>query len=244
MTERGPEAPPPARPLAAPPRSPHAEAGGGTPRLTEEAAPPGRSLYLPCPPWRAGGSAAAAGSEAGRAGRAGRGGRAVPALAAPSPPAAAPAIVSCPRCVRLPAPRTPSRANAGQSAPAAGRRQPIAGGQGGGDGSARGGHVGGLPLGAAIFRSAPSALLKGPRPALRGGRCGVRSRSLGPGSSSPIPVPDWEEPGVAAPSGHHSRGQSVSGRDRTGPDRCVCGPRPPCRAALAPSGILGVLLIL
>lgn len=29
MTERGPEAPPPARPLAAPPRSPHAEAGGG-----------------------------------------------------------------------------------------------------------------------------------------------------------------------------------------------------------------------
>lgn len=106
----------------------------------------------------AGGSAAGAGSEAGR------GGRAVPALPAPTPPAAAPSIVSCPRCVRLPAPRTPSRANAVQSAPAAGRRRPIGGGQRGGEGSARCRPVGGLTVGAAIFRSALRSALKGAAP--------------------------------------------------------------------------------
>lgn len=104
----------PARPLAAPPRSPHAVTGGGggTPRLTAEAAPPIRSLYLPCPPWRGGGSAAATGSEAGRAGR---GGRAIPALAAPTPPAAAPVYCFLP----------PLRAAAGAAHPFARQRRPI-----------------------------------------------------------------------------------------------------------------------
>ncbi|XP_071309595.1 protein archease isoform X1 [Agelaius tricolor] len=174
MTGR-PSGPAPARPLAAPPRSPYAvPTAGGASRA---------SRRRPRRPYRAFTFLVRHGGAAGRsAGRAGRGGRAVPALPAPTPPAAAPSIVSCPRCVRLPAPRTPSRANAAQSAPAAGRRRPIGGEQGGGDGSARGGHVGGLPAGAAIFRSAPGALLKGPRPALRpaGSRFGPGSRSRSP----------------------------------------------------------------
>lgn len=221
MTGRGPLRPRPRAPPGgtAPLPSRCTEGGGGTQRLTAEAAPPIRSLYLPCRPWRGGGSAAAAGLEAGQAER---GGRAVPALAVPTPSAAAPSIVSCPRCVRLPAPRTPSRANADQSAPAARRRRPISEGQGAGTAERAVVTWAGSLLEAAIFRSALSALLKGPRPTLRGG--GFRFWSRFPVFA---PGPGLERTGGCGSSAHHSRGQSESGRDRERVGRGLL-PGPPC----------------
>lgn len=96
--------------------------GGCTPRLTEEAAPRGlrREPYLPCPPWRGGGSGAAAGTRGGLGwvglGWAERSGRAAGSSAPCSDPSGRGSIVSCPRCVplRRRAPlRAPTPANRG-----------------------------------------------------------------------------------------------------------------------------------
>lgn len=68
--------------------------------------------------------------------------------------------------------------------------------------------MGGLPAGAAIFRSAPGALLKGPRPALRA--AGSRFGSvLAPG-------PRFGRTGGCGSSGHHRRGLSVLGQHWAG----------------------------
>lgn len=229
----GPSGPAPARPLAAPPRSPHAvTAGGGAPRASRRRPhrPYGAFTFL-VRHGEAGGARRPRGARRGGLGEAG--GRFLRSLLRPLRPRL-PSIVSCPRCVRLPAPRTPSRAKAAQSAPAAGRRRPISGGQGGRDRSARDGHVAGVPLPpprSRHFPERPQRALKGAAPRAEGRRV-----------QGPLPVPDLEEPVVADPPVTTAVGRAYRGG--IGADRCVCGPRSPSRTSLTPSGILGVLLIL
>lgn len=120
---------------------PEAGLGGGgrpvAPRLTERRRPrrgacatprhttPRREAYLPCPPWRGGGGKRGGCGERGEAGRAGlgeAGGRLLRSLLGPLRPRL---YCFLPPLRAAPAPRTPSRANAGQSPPAAGPSQPI-----------------------------------------------------------------------------------------------------------------------
>lgn len=95
-----------------------------------------REPYLPCPPWRGGGSGAVAGGEVRRGGL-GWARRAAGSSAPCSDPSGRGLYCFLPPPPAAPAPRTPSRANAGQSPPAAGPRQPIGERQGEGTGGRR-----------------------------------------------------------------------------------------------------------
>lgn len=223
--------------------------GGCTPRLTEEAAPRGlrREPYLPCPPWRGGGSGAAAGTRGGLGwvglgwvGLSEAGGRPVPPLPARTPPAAVllfPAPAACRSGAAHPFARQRRPIVARRRDAAANRREARGGDTG--QASAPGGHVGGrpgrrrageeeeegageAPLGAAIFRrgTPPSLTLKAAALRAEGWLCGGRGRGPGPGSGAGRSVAE-----AAVSFGHHDR--VGSGWERTGLDwtgACV-GPR-------------------
>lgn len=200
MTGRGPLRPRPrAPPGGAAPLPSRRNEAGGVPRASRRRPrrPYGAFTFLV-------GHGAAGGARRPRGSRRGRlseaGGRFLRSLLRPLRPRLRllfPAPAACGSRRRAPL-RAPTPTN---QRPRQGGADQSAEGKGRGRQRARWSRGAGSLLGAAIFRSALSALLKGPRPALRGGGFAFGSRFpvLAPG-------PGLERTGGCGSSGQHSRG--------------------------------------